>query len=127
MPSSRCALMVRWPWLVKSNIPMRSIGTRCQYGNKAPDLTEIKIHGNSFKTDDWTNVTPKIVSLTERNLHLCQKHPLGLIKQRIVNYMYSTYSNSRGNPLFSVHQHLRYCPDTYWRLPQSSYCIHLYA
>jgi len=57
------------------------------------------------------------LSLSERKLHLNPKHPLGLIKQRIIDHVYSRY-NQKGSfsavyqmktgksPLFSVHQNL---------------------
>ena len=62
---------------------------------------DIIVHGNKYSCDEWTNITPKILSLSERKLHLNPKHPLGLIKQRVIDFMYSKYSNVRGNPLFS--------------------------
>lgn len=71
-----------------------------------PKIETLTVHGHKFQADDWTNITPKILSLSERKLHLVQKHPLGLIKQRIIDYMYGKYDNVRGNPLFSVHQNL---------------------
>ena len=67
---------------------------------------DIVLLGQTYKIDNWTNVTPKILSLTERKLHLNPKHPIGRIKQRIVDYTYGKYENVRGNPLFSVHQNL---------------------
>jgi len=55
-----------------------------------------------------TNVTPKILSHLDRNLHLQKQHPLNLIKERIVNYMYQRYKENRGMPTFSVHEQI--CP-----------------
>ena len=55
-----------------------------------------------YSVDSWTNVTPKILSYMDRQLHNQKYHPLQLIKQRIVNYMYSHYPGPRG-PLFSVY------------------------
>lgn len=66
----------------------------------------IVLFGQTYKSDNWTNVTPKILSLAEKKLHLDPKHPIGRIKQRIVDYTYGKYENVRGNPLFSVHQNL---------------------
>ena len=66
----------------------------------------VTVNGTSYPSDDWTNVTPKIMSQLERRLHLRPEHPLGLIKARIVDFMYSKYKNHRGNPLFSVHDNL---------------------
>ena len=68
------------------------------------DTKTIAVQGNTYQTDEWTNVTPRILSLMERRLHLQPNHPIGLIKQRIIDFMYGKYNNVRGNPLFSVHQ-----------------------
>ena len=68
------------------------------------DTKAIIVQGNTYQTDEWTNVTPRILSLMERRLHLQPNHPIGLIKQRIIDFMYGKYNNVRGNPLFSVHQ-----------------------
>ena len=58
-----------------------------------------------------TNVTPKILSHLDRNLHIQKQHPLCLTKQNIVNYMYAKYSHHRGTshrglPVFSVHEQI---------------------
>ena len=64
------------------------------------------ISDNCYPVDSCTNVTPKILSYINRNLHNEKYHPLQLIKQRIVNYMYSRYPGQRG-PLFSVYDQVR--------------------
>jgi len=66
----------------------------------------VTIGEKTFPTDDWTNVTPKVLSTLERKLHQIKHHPLGLIKARIVDFMYLKYRNIRGNPLFSVYDNL---------------------
>ncbi|KAB0805188.1 hypothetical protein PPYR_02158 [Photinus pyralis] len=72
-----------------------------------PQLTEtIAINSKTFKRDDYTNITDKIASLTQKNLHLIQNHPISLVRQRIVNYFYKSFLNSRRNPLFSVYDNL---------------------
>ena len=76
------------------------------YHSHKENKEDIVLFGQTYKRDEWTNVTPKILSLTERKLHLNPKHPIGRIKQRIVDYAYGKYENVRGNPLFSVHQNL---------------------
>ena len=86
------------PKLLRINV------TKFQSSFKESD--DICFLGHAYKSDEWTNVTPKILSLAERKLHMNPKHPLGLIKQRIVDYTYGKYENVRGNPLFSVHQNL---------------------
>ncbi|XP_054740243.1 probable phenylalanine--tRNA ligase, mitochondrial [Anastrepha obliqua] len=73
----------------------------------AADIKDgIEINGKTYPTDKWTNVTPKILSYLGANKHLQTNHPLSIIRQRIVNYFYSTYRNSHGNPLFSVYDRL---------------------
>ena len=87
------------------------LGITCHRRNSSKsspnaECPEISVCGRTFPTDSWTNITPRIISLTNRKLHLSQKHPLGLIKRRIVDFMYKKYDNHRGNPLFSVHENL---------------------
>lgn len=59
-----------------------------------------------YARDEFTNVTPHILSFLPRNLQFIKNHPLYLIKQRIIRYMYGSFLNRRGNPLFSVYDHL---------------------
>ena len=88
------------PKLLRNNVILRL------QSSQSKEKDEICFLGQAYKSDEWTNVTPKILSLAERKLHMNPKHPLGLIKQRIVDYTYGKYENVRGNPLFSVHQNL---------------------
>ncbi|XP_055372380.1 probable phenylalanine--tRNA ligase, mitochondrial [Condylostylus longicornis] len=72
-----------------------------------PKFQNTLIIGNhTYQTDNWTNVTPKILSFIGLNKHLKKNHPLSIIRQRIINYFYSSYTSSRGNPLFSVYDQL---------------------
>lgn len=57
-------------------------------------------------TDVWTNITPKILTYTDRKLHLRENHPLCIIKKRITSYFYKSFTNSKGNPVFSLHDTL---------------------
>lgn len=66
----------------------------------------VEILGRSYRKDSWTNVTPKILSHVGKNLHLQDKHPLSLLRARIVNHMYSKYISRTGNPVFSVFDQL---------------------
>ncbi|XP_033226226.1 probable phenylalanine--tRNA ligase, mitochondrial [Belonocnema kinseyi] len=68
--------------------------------------TEIALCGQKYETDDWTNITPKIISRLGQDLHRNEKHPLGQIKRRITNYFYKSYYNRIGNPIFSVFDNL---------------------
>ena len=73
--------------------------------NDSDRPTENVINGVIYKADALTNVTPRILSFIDRGVHLKSNHPLNLIKQRIVNYMYQRYRGPRG-PHFSLHDTL---------------------
>ncbi|XP_062311998.1 phenylalanine--tRNA ligase, mitochondrial-like isoform X1 [Osmerus eperlanus] len=66
----------------------------------------VEVLGHAHPRDDFTNVTPKILSKVGRNLHNQSHHPLWLIKERIKTHFYSVYTAHRGNPLFSVYDNL---------------------
>lgn len=66
----------------------------------------VKVLGQTYDCDKYTNVTPKILSKVGRNLHNRPHHPLWLIKERIKSYFYSAYIGRWGNPLFSVFDNL---------------------
>ena len=67
--------------------------------------SSVQIQDKIYKKDQMTNVTPKILSHLNRNLHMQEQHPLCLIKQKIANYVYSKY-RKRGEPIFSVIENL---------------------
>lgn len=78
------------------------------YNRKFHTVSEsIKIINNEpFKTDSFTNVTPKIISFLNKNLYNKESHPLCLLKQRIIQFFYKKFLNRKGNPVFSVHDSL---------------------
>lgn len=79
--------------------------TRCFSLN--PEFKEgLIVNNNNYKIDDYTNVTPKILTHLDRNLHSKRYHPLSLVKERVVKYFYKKFVNARRNPLFSVHENL---------------------
>lgn len=65
---------------------------------------EYSILGETYATDQWTNVTPHIISLTGRKLHQTPQHPLTFIKLRIRDYFYANYKRRSGNPLYSLYE-----------------------
>jgi len=67
---------------------------------------EITVNGIIYAKDAWTNVTPKVLSLLGRNLHLQKYHPLSHIRQRIVGFMYNHFPRRGKSPLFSVYDNL---------------------
>lgn len=78
---------------------------RNKYSTVAKSLSSINVNNKTFVTDDYTNVTPKIISYLNTNLHLQKGHPLSIVRQRIVNYFYSSFTR-RGNPIFSVYDNI---------------------
>ena len=77
-----------------------------RYCNATKVKNSIKIGNEEYPMDKWTNITPRIVSKIGKNLHNQPQHPLNLIRQRIQNYFYGAYANTRGNPLFAVFDNL---------------------
>lgn len=78
---------------------------RCKYSTAPKSVSTIQVHGKQFQSDDYTNVTPKIASYLDRNLHLQKGNPLSMVRQRIVDYFYKSFT-LRGNPEFSVYDNL---------------------
>lgn len=68
--------------------------------------SHVEVDGKKFTRDKWTNVTPNILKNLNKNLHLRRGHPLSLLRQNIVDFMYKTYPNHAGNPIFSVYDNL---------------------
>lgn len=76
------------------------------FATKPSTSDTIAIHNRTFKRDDYTNITDKIISLSQKRLHIQPSHPLSLVRQRTINYFYKTFLNSRRNPSFSVYDNL---------------------
>lgn len=89
--------------LTTNRIIINNVKLISQYKHYSND---VKINDQSFQLDNWTNITPKISSYIGRNLHLQKNHPISLLREKIVNYFYKTYVNSKGNPLFSIYDRL---------------------
>lgn len=66
----------------------------------------IELNNNKYESDDYSNLTPKILSYLGRNIHLQKSHPLSLLRQRITNFFYEEYTNPKGTPQFSVYDSL---------------------
>ena len=72
---------------------------------ESKDSEPLKINDKCFFKDSWTNVTPKIISLMDRQLHNKQYHPLQMIKQRIIDYIRSQ-SDVNGEQAWSIHDRM---------------------
>lgn len=75
-------------------------GGTCPSFNITP--TETVFDKQNFPKDDWTNINQKILSFTDRKLHLQKYNPLCHIKRRIVDFMYKEFPSRTRSPLFSV-------------------------
>lgn len=75
------------------------------YSTAPKSISTVQINKKEYTSDDFTNVTVKIVSYLGRNLHLEKNNPISIVRQRIVNYFYSSFTH-RGNPSFSVYDNL---------------------
>lgn len=71
-----------------------------------PVQSVIELNNNKYESDDYSNLTPKILSYVGRNVHLQKNHPLSMVRQRITNYFYQQYTSPKGTPLFSVYDSL---------------------
>ncbi|KAJ8710746.1 hypothetical protein PYW08_009261 [Mythimna loreyi] len=92
---------------IKTNRTLSAVLSKYKFSTAAKSIASVDIKGKQFVTDDYTNITPKIVSYLGKNLHMQKHNPLSIVRQRIVNYFYSSFTQ-RGNPAFSVYDNL--CP-----------------
>lgn len=99
-------LKLKGPELVPVRCLTSSSRSHLPANANAAEPSQLEINGVSYAVDNWTNVTPKILSYMGLRKHLQPNHPLSIIRQRIVNYFYKSYTTSRGNPLFSVYDKL---------------------
>lgn len=91
----------------KSILQLKSITnqlSRCL--STKPIQRTIELNNNKYESDDYFNLTPKILSYVGKNIYLQQNHPLSLMRQRITNFFYKEYANPKGTPLFSVYDRL---------------------
>lgn len=66
--------------------------------------TETIINGNKFKKDEWTNVTPAILSKVNRQLHLQPKNPISIIRQLIESNFTDFKTFNEFSPVVSTRQ-----------------------
>ncbi|KAI5106561.1 phenylalanine--tRNA ligase, mitochondrial [Silurus meridionalis] len=76
--------------------------------SQQPQITpeSVEILGRIYPRDDMTNVTAKILSLVGRDLHNQKHHPLWIIKERIKEHFYRSYTSRTGTPIFSVYDNI---------------------
>lgn len=66
-------------------------------------LETVLVDGKSYKRDEYTNVTPNILSFIGTNNHNRNCHPLCLFKQRLIDFFYGYFKGRTGNPIFSIY------------------------
>ena len=76
--------------LIKNNLVLNStIKCRLTTKSKTSDLLSnesIKILDTTYTVDEWTNITPRLLSLFGRNLYLKSGNPIYLLSEAIRDY-----------------------------------------
>lgn len=90
---------------IKTDRIFYAVLSKYNFSTAPKSVATVQVKGKEFIADDYTNVTPKILSYLGRNLHLQKHNPLSIVRQRIVNYFYSSFTH-RGHPAFSVYDNL---------------------
>ncbi|KAM0789465.1 hypothetical protein ACM66B_000286 [Microbotryomycetes sp. NB124-2] len=86
----------------------------------------ITLEGKTYERDEWTNVTPTILSKVGRNLHLKANHPLSILRQRIEAHFDSFVHLNTLSPVVTVQQNfddLGFPPDHPGRSLTDSYYL----
>jgi len=63
----------------------------------------VVVDGKHYARDEYTNVTPKILSYIGTNNHNRYGHPLYFFKQRLIDFFYGNFKGRTGNPIFSIY------------------------
>ena len=78
-----------------------------QYATYNPENSsserKLKLLGNEYQVDEWTNVPLNIKDKLNRNLLHTKYHPLNHLANKIKHFFYKNYVNRSGTPLFSVY------------------------
>ena len=66
----------------------------------------VSVLSKTYKTDEWTNITPRIIAKTETKLLSNKNHPLNIVKQRITKFFHQKFGGYAGSssPLFSTYE-----------------------
>lgn len=83
--------------------------TKVSNSSKSYAVSEsVVVNDKSYARDEYTNVTPKILSYINVNNHNRSGHPLCLFKQHIIDFFYGNFKGRTGNPIFSIYDKI--CP-----------------
>lgn len=78
----------------------------CNQSINNPTNNTIVLNGKTYIKDDYTNVTPRIISFLDKKLLHRKFHPLNLIKQNIINYFNKNFIGKKGITIFSIYEDL---------------------
>ncbi|GAA5868120.1 hypothetical protein JCM5296_001949 [Sporobolomyces johnsonii] len=93
-------------WTSTSRIwaPPLAPALRRSYTSKPSRNDPLLVAGASYPRDDYTNVTPTILSKLDRSLHLNPQHPIGILRTLIESHFHDfTHLNSL-SPIVTVQQ-----------------------
>lgn len=71
-----------WRQFTTGILPTGAVRFGRQYSSKSTEIL-----GQTYPTDEWTNVTPSIAELTTRKLHLNDAHPIGILRNLFENQL----------------------------------------
>lgn len=78
--------------------------TKSSDPNRSCETSEsVVVDGKPYIRDEYTNITPKIISYIGTNNHNRIGHPLCLFKQCLIDFFYSHFKGRTGNPIFSIY------------------------
>lgn len=66
------------------------------------DPSTLTVCNKTYNRDDWTNVTPKILSFTERRLHLTPQNPIGLLTRSLKDHFNDLDSFDYPDPVVTL-------------------------
>ncbi|GAA5929260.1 phenylalanine--tRNA ligase [Sporobolomyces koalae] len=78
--------------------------TRRSYSTRHAKTGPLIVNDASYPRDDYSNVTPTILSKLNRNLHLDPNHPLGILRTRIEQHFSDFHHLNSLSPIVTVQQ-----------------------
>jgi len=76
---------------------------KCYYSTILKPGDKLSLNNKEFSVDEWTNVSPNIITKLNRNLIHQKYHPLAHLTNQIKHFFYTKFTNRAGNPLFSIY------------------------
>ncbi|GAA5963762.1 hypothetical protein JCM21900_000822 [Sporobolomyces salmonicolor] len=88
-----------WTWA-----PRPAPSLRRSYTSERPRNDPLLVAGTSYPRDDYTNVTPTILSKLDRALHLNPQHPIGILRTLIESHFHDFAHLNSLSPIVTVQQ-----------------------